>query len=187
MPQSPTKFSPGPLVLGAMILLAVATRLLYHFQPGLVPPNFSPVEAVALFGGAYFADRRLALLVPLAAMALSDLVIGFHGLLWLVYACVAVSTVLGFGLRGKVGVARVVAYSVIGSTLFFIVTNFGVWLKGLYYPQTLSGLAECYLAATPFFQNTLAGDLFFSALLFGGFALLERRIPLLRARQLRPA
>jgi hypothetical protein len=182
MPQSPTKFSPGPLVLGAMILLAVATRLLYHFQPGLVPPNFSPVEAVALFGGAYFADRRLALLVPLAAMALSDLVIGFHGLLWLVYACVAVSTVLGFGLRGKVGVARVAAYSVIGSTLFFIVTNFGVWFGSSMYPQTWAGLVECYVAAIPFYKNTLAGTLFYAALMFGGFALLRARVPQLRAK-----
>jgi hypothetical protein len=182
MPQSPTKFSPGPLVLGAMILLAVATRLLYHFQPGLVPPNFSPVEAVALFGGAYFADRRLALLVPLAAMALSDLVIGFHGLLWLVYACVAVSTVLGFGLRGKVGVARVAAYSVIGSTLFFIVTNFGVWFGSSMYPQTWAGLVECYVAAIPFYKNTLAGTLFYAALMFGGFALLRARVPQLRAQ-----
>jgi hypothetical protein len=182
MPQSPTKFSPGPLVLGAMILLAVATRLLYHFQPGLVPPNFSPVEAVALFGGAYFADRRLALLVPLAAMALSDLVIGFHGLLWLVYACVAVSTVLGFGLRGKVGVARVVAYSVIGSTLFFIATNFGVWFGSSMYPQTWAGLVECYVAAIPFYKNTLAGTLFYAALMFGGFALLRARVPQLRAQ-----
>lgn len=182
MPQSPTKLSPGPLVLGAMILLAVATRLLYHFQPGLVPPNFSPVEAVALFGGAYFADRRLALLVPLAAMALSDLVIGFHGLLWLVYACVAVSTVLGFGLRGKVGIARVAAYSVIGSTLFFFVTNFGVWFGSSMYPQSWAGLVECYVAAIPFYKNTLAGTLFYAALMFGGFALLRARIPQLRAQ-----
>jgi hypothetical protein len=182
MPQSPTKFSPGPYVLGALILVAVATRLLYHFPPGLVPPNFSPVEAVALFGGAYFADRRLALIVPLVAMALSDLVIGFHNLLWLVYACVAVSTVLGFGLRRKVGVVRVAAYSVIGSTLFFIVTNFGVWLGSSMYPQTWAGLIECYVAAIPFYQNTLAGTLFYAAVLFGGFALLRARAPSLRAQ-----
>jgi hypothetical protein len=182
MSQSPLKLSPGPLVLGAMILAAVATRLLYHFYPGLVPPNFSPVEAVALFGGAYFADRRLALLTPLAAMALSDLIIGFHGLLWLVYACVLLSTVLGFGLRGKVGVARVAAYGVIGSTLFFILTNFGVWLGSTMYPQTWAGLVERYVAAIPFYKNTLASTLFYSALLFGGFALLRARLPQLRAQ-----
>lgn len=182
MSQSPAKLNPGPWVLGAMILVAVATRLLYHFNPGLVPPNFSPVEAVALFGGAYFADRRLALLLPLVAMALSDLVIGFHNLLWLVYACVAASTVLGFGLRGKVGPARVAVYSVIGSTLFFIVTNFGVWIGSSMYPQTWAGLLECYVAAIPFYKNTLVGTLFYAALLFGGFALLRARMPQLRAQ-----
>lgn len=182
MSLSPAKLSPGPWVLGAMILVAVATRWLYHFNPGMVPPNFSPVEAVALFGGAYFADRRIALLLPLAAMAVSDLVIGFHNLLWLVYACVAVSTVLGFGLRGKVGPARVAAYSVIGSTLFFIVTNFGVWIGSSLYPQTWAGLMECYIAAIPFYKNTLAGTLFYAALLFGGFALLRARMPQLRAQ-----
>lgn len=182
MSQSPIKLSPGPLVLGAMILVAVATRLVYFFNPGLVPPNFSPVEAVALFGGAYFADRRLALLVPLAAMALSDLVIGFHNLLWLVYACVAVSTVLGFGLRGKVNVWRVAAYGVIGSTLFFLVTNFGVWLGSTMYPQTFAGLIECYVAGIPFYKNTLGSTLFYSVILFGGFALLRQRLPQLRAQ-----
>jgi hypothetical protein len=182
MSSSPVKLSPGPFVLGAMILVAVATRLLYHFQPGLVPPNFSPVEAVALFGGAYFADRRLAVLVPLLAMVLADLVIGFHDLLWLVYACIALSTVLGFGLRGKVGVGRVTAYSVIGSTLFFLVTNFGVWFGSTMYPQTWDGLIACYVAAIPFYQNTLAGTLFYAALMFGGFALLRARLPQLRAQ-----
>ena len=182
MSQSITKLSPGPVVLGAMILIAVATRLLYHFNPGMVPPNFSPVEAVALFGGAYFADRRLALLTPLVAMALSDLIIGFHNLLWLVYACVALSTILGFGLRGKVGPVRVAAYGVIGSTLFFIVTNFGVWLGSSMYPQTWAGLMECYVAGIPFYKNTLVSTLFYSALLFGGFALLRARLPQLRAQ-----
>ena len=181
-PASPSKLSPGPWVLTAMILVAVATRLVYHFNPGMVPPNFSPVEAVALFGGAYFADRRLALLVPLVAMALSDIVIGFHGLLWLVYGCIAVSTVMGFALRGKVGVTRVVGFSLAGSILFFIVTNFGVWLGSTMYPQALEGLMACYVAGLPFFKNTVLGTLFYAGLLFGGFALLRARAPQLRAQ-----
>ena len=73
------------------------------------------------------------------------------------------------------------------SILFFAVTNFGTWATGEIYPPTLAGLAACYVAAIPFFQNTLAGDLFFSALLFGGFALLERRLPLLRTAEPQPA
>ena len=104
----------GPLTLAALIFVAALTRVIPH------PPNFSPIEAVALFGGAYFAKRHGALLVPLAAMFLSDLVLGLlnGGIYWsyfgsagyiLVYACIALSSVLGFGLRGKVSGGRVVA------------------------------------------------------------------------------
>ena len=104
----------GPLTLAALIFVAALTRVIPH------PPNFSPIEAVALFGGAYFAKRHWALLVPLAAMFLSDLVLGLlnGGIYWsyfgsagyiLVYACIALSSVLGFGLRGKVGGGRVLA------------------------------------------------------------------------------
>jgi hypothetical protein len=163
------------------ILVAAAMRLLPH------PPNFSPIGAMALFGGAYFGRRALAFAAPLGALLLSDAVIGFHSGMLYVYGSVALVVLIGWAVAKRITPLGIAAAAVASSALFFIVTNFGVWLKGLYYPQTLSGLAECYLAAIPFFQNTLAGDLFFSALLFGGFALLERRIPLLRARQLRPA
>ena len=157
-PATDTILAPGPLVLAAMILLAALSRLLPH------PPNFSPVEAIALFGGAYFASRAWALLVPLAALLASDLVLaatigssyaGYLGGIsfWSVYACIALSTVLGYGLRGKVGGARLLGWSLAGSVLFFAVTNFGAWLASPFYPQTAAGLGAAYVAGIPFSQN----------------------------------
>ena len=179
--------APGPLLLAGMILLAALSRLLPH------PMNFSPVEAIALFGGAYFAARGWAVAVPLLAMLLSDLILGaslggiywdyMTGLsFWSVYLCIALSTVMGFGLRGRVGAGRVLGYSLAGSVLFFVVTNFFSWFGGSLYPQTFEGLVACYVAAIPFFQNSVFGTLFYAALLFGGFELLRRRTPALRAR-----
>ncbi len=187
VPAPERNFAPGPFVLAALILVAALTRVLPH------PPNFSPVEAVALFGGAYFAARRWALLVPLAAMLLSDLVLArIHGGLYaswfgnggiaLVYLCVALGVLLGHGLRGRVSGARVLGYSLLGSALFFVVTNFGAWLFEPMYPKTVAGLVAAYVAGIPFFQWTVLGTLFYSALLFGGFALLRNRVPALRAQ-----
>ena len=135
----------------------------------------------------------VVVLVPLLALFASDLVLGLAkgGLYWgyfssagylLVYACIALSTLLGFGLRGKVSGGRVLGYSLAGSVLFFVLTNFGTWLGGAMYPQNAAGLMAAYVAGIPFFQWTVAGTLFYSALLFGGFELLRRRHPALRAQ-----
>lgn len=185
--STPQSFAPGPWLLAVLIVAAALTRLLPH------PPNFSPVEAMALFGGAYFASRAWAVLVPLAGMFVSDLALGLinggnyseyflgAGFL-LVYAAIVLSTLLGFGLRGKVSGARVLGYSLAGSVLFFLVTNFGAWLSIPAYPKTPAGLASAYAAGLPFFQWTVLGTLFYAAALFGGFALLRRFNPALRAQ-----
>ena len=194
-PASESFFAPGPLVLAGMIVVAALTRLLPH------PPNFSPVEAVALVGGAYFASRAAAVAVPLLAMLISDLARGVmlggtyfehftspaYLATWLtVYASVALSAVLGFGLRGRVNGARVLGFSLAGSVLFFVLTNFAVWATATpltAHPACVSGgLLPCYAAALPFFQWTVLGTLFYAALLFGGFALLRQRVPSLRAQ-----
>ena len=169
------------LAILSAILLAAALRLVPH------PPNFTPIGAMALFGGAYFGRRALAFAAPLGALLLSDAVIGFHSGMPFVYASVAIIVLFGIAVRSRMTPLRIGAAAVLSSVLFFAVTNFGVWLGDGMYPQTLAGLAACYVAAIPFFQNTLAGDLVFTALLFGGFALIERRVPLLRAPELRPA
>jgi hypothetical protein len=163
-----------PATVTLMILLAAVARLLPH------APNFTPIAAMALFAGAHFADRRLAFLVPLAAMFLSDMVIGPDHAMPVIYACFVLTVCMGMLLRGRAGLLNVAAMSLAGSVLFFLATNFAVWYGASFYPQTPEGLMTCYVAAIPFFGNTLAGDLLFNALLFGGYALLKQGIPALR-------
>jgi len=158
----------SPFVVAVLILAAAASRLIPH------PPNVAPIAAMALFGGAHLADRRLALLVPVAAMVASDLIIGLHTLAPLVYASMALIACIGFWLRGRASVARVAVATLAGSVVFFLITNFGVWLWGTLYPHTPAGLATAYAAAIPFFRNTLIGDALYAAILFGGFALVQR-------------
>jgi len=178
--------SPRSAILIAMIAVAVAVRLLIFFVPGALPYNFTPVEAIALFGGAYFSDRRLAFLVPLGAMALADAVILFNlsgemAGYWyrsapVVYACIAATVFGGFGLRGRIGVPRVAGFSVASAVFFFLVTNFAVWAvadSGGSEACT-RGLLPCYVAALPFFKGTLAGTLVWTAILFGAFELMRR-------------
>ena len=117
---------------------------------------------------------------PLAALLLSDLVLGFYSGMWVQYVAVAMIAVLGWGMLSRVSFLRVAGAAAGSSVLFFLVSNFGTWALSGMYPLTPAGLAACYAAAVPFFQNTLAGDLFFSALLFGGFALVERSVPPVR-------
>ncbi len=162
-----------------VIIVAALSRLLPH------PWNVTPVGAMALFGGAYLGDRKLALIVTLAALWLSDLLLNnlvygayFDGFAWTyqdafwTYGAFALVVLLGDAvLHRRKTVVRVAACSVLASSLFFLVSNFGVWASGQLYPQTWSGLITCYVAGLPFYGNNLLGDLFYCSLLFGGFAL----------------
>ena len=161
------------VLLGA-ILSAAALRLIPH------PPNFSPIDAMALFSAAYLGRRSFAFLAPLGALFVSDLILGFYPGMWVQYVTVALVVLLGRIALQRVEPVRIGVAALASSILFFAMTNFGVWLLSGMYPKTLVGLEACYIAAIPFFQNTLAGDLFYSVLLFGGFAVLERLIPALR-------
>src|SRR4051794_18928488 len=145
-----------PIALISAIAVAAALRLVPH------PPNFSPIDAMALFSGAYLGRRVLAFVAPLAALLLSDLVLGFYPGFWIQNLTVALVVVIGWGALKHVSVPRVGAAAVASSILFFVVTNFGVWMIGDMYPHSAGGLAACYVAAIPFFENTLAGDLFYS-------------------------
>lgn len=158
------------------VLGAIVIRLLPH------PWNFTPLGAMFLFSGASFGRKRESLLVPLAALLLSDFAVihflhgGKYG--WIspwTWAAFLLIGLIGWTLRDRLGFARVAGASIAGSVTFFLITNFGVWVSWRLYPATWAGLGECYVAALPFFRNTLLGDLFYVALLFGSYEWLRRR------------
>lgn len=170
--------TPRFVTLTSLVLLAVASRLVPH------PWNLTSVSAVALFGGAYFQDRRAAFAVPLTALLISDLVLGlYHGMAG-VYLSFAMIVGIGLCLRAQRRPALVILASLASSSMFFGVTNFGVWASGTLYPMTRSGLLDCYVAGLPFLRNAILGDLFYTLILFGGFALMERSFIVLRASPL---
>ena len=177
MNHNDSKISNGTLrllALIAMICAAAALRIAPH------PWNFTPVGAMALFGGALLRNKGMAFALPLVALFAGDLFIGFHRLMPAVYASFLVSVAIGFLLRRRRTVLRVGGAALLGAVQFFLVTNFANWAILNTYPKTAAGLVACYVAGIPFFRNTLAGDFFYCVLLFGGFVLLERRFPLLR-------
>lgn len=166
------------LVLTSMILLAVAARLMPH------PYNFAPITGIALFGGSQFSSKKSAFFVPMMAMFLSDLVLGFHVTMLAVYVSFAAIVAIGFWLRKNQTFSRTVAATMTSSVLFFLVTNFGTWALQDLYPKTVAGLGACYVAAIPFFQNTLMGDLVYSGVLFGGLTLIQKILPSVREPKL---
>jgi hypothetical protein len=180
------------LVMGAALL-----RVVPH------PPNFTPVAAMALFGGAHFDRKAWSFAVPLAAMLLSDIVLeflfgwGFHATTPVIYGTFAAIAGFGLWLRERPSnraaareatvlndwrrAAKVSGAALAASTFFFLTTNFGVWAIGGMYPNTVAGLLACYTAALPFFGPTLAGDLFYTFVLFAAPALAAARFARFRA------
>ncbi|MBI3266870.1 MAG: hypothetical protein HYZ67_07455 [Chlamydiae bacterium] len=163
------------LTLCGIVLIAALSRLIPH------PPNATPLAAIALFGGAYFSKKYLAFLVPFLSLFLSDLVIGIDPEMGAVYLSFAMIVGIGLLLQKRKSFLSLFSASLTSSVLFFLVTNFSVWLGGRLYPKTLSGLETCFIAAIPFFRNTLLGDLFYVTILFGAFALAEKKFPTLKA------
>ena len=162
------------LLLTGLIVAAVAAKFVPH------PVNFMPIGAIALFAGAHFNDRRTAFLVPLAAMLLGDVVSGFHALIPFVYGCLALNVFLGFWIKRRQTTGRVLAATLTGAVIFFLVTNFGSWLAFDTFPKTGAGLLACYAAGVPYFINSLLGDVFYSAVLFLGVAFAEAKFPTFR-------
>lgn len=169
-----------------IVLLAVVARFAPH------PPNFSPVFGALLFGGACL-KKRDSIWFPVAVLAASDLVLttqvyrlpfGWHDALgWTAFAAVAL---MGWWLRDHMTVGRVLAASFAGPAVFFLISNFVVWLGWRMYPPTVAGLAACYAAALPFFGNSLVAGVLFSGVLFGGYEF-YRRQSLARETQGSPA
>ena len=152
-------------VLFGFVLIAALTRLVPH------PPNFAPITAMSLFAGAYFTRKQLAFIVPLLAMLISDLFLGFYTISIFVYLSFAVITWMG-QQRNRVTPKLVL----LGSVLFFLISNLGVWL--LYYPVTIDGLVTCFALAIPFFATSLLGDIFYSVIMVFGFSAVSRRLQL---------
>lgn len=162
------------IALVSAIALAATLRLIPH------PPNFTPIGAMALFSGAYLGRRPLAFIMPLAALFFSDLVLGFYHGVATVYSATALVVLIGYFALDRVTPLRVGLAALVSSVLFFVITNLGMWLFSGFYPTNLGGLETCFVAAIPFFQNSVAGDLFYATLLFGGFRIAETLAPSLR-------
>lgn len=153
-----------------LVILVVLTRLLPH------PMNFAPIGALGLFSGAYVMDKR-AWLIPIIALLITDFFIGFYTpiIMLSVYVSFALSAILGrYAMSQKRSVIRIGGSAVASATILFVLSNFTLWTTGLYYPMTLEGLTMCFIRAIPFYGNTLAGDLFYSFVLFGTYEVVKQ-------------
>jgi hypothetical protein len=156
------------IVAVIFICFGVTFRLLPHL------PNFTPIAAIALFGGVYLS-KKLALILPIVAMVISDIFIGSYEpkLMVVVYSSFLLCVLLGFWLKKHKKWYVILGGSILGSLIFFLTTNFAVWNFTPWYAKTFSGLAQCYLMALPFFKNTILGDLFFVSCFFGFYEIIE--------------
>ena len=148
-------------VAAFLVFIAAATRLIPH------PFNFTAIGAMALFSGANLRDKRLAYILPFAAMFLTDLILGFHSSMLPVYLCFTFSVWLGIKLSKQQSIFKIAISSILSSFVFFLITNLPFWYLDIHlYPMSLQGVALSYTMALPFFANQLVGDLFFTGLLF---------------------
>ena len=165
----------GKIILAAGLILAAAfTRLIPHY------PNFTAVGAIALFGGVYLQNRKLAFVVPFIAMLITDLIIGFHHTMWAVYLSFGLIVLIGMQVSKNRKVPNILIGAISSSVLFFVITNFAQWISDPFYAKTFAGLAQCYTMAIPFFSNTVFGDLFYVAVLFGVYELANAKLPVLQ-------
>jgi hypothetical protein len=171
-------FTPSFITITALIAVAAVARI---FTP---IPNFTPIAAIALFGGAYFSKKSIAFLIPLAALAVTNFFLPVFDLFTTiaVYFSFILAGVIGLWIGKKVSVSRVIGGALVSSVAFFVITNFAawLWLSGIgFYPTTMSGLVLCYEMALPFFRNEILGTLVYSGVLFGAFEFSKRRFPVL--------
>jgi len=151
-----------------LILIGVILRFVPHAA------NFTPVAAIALFGGAYL-NKRYALIVPLALMIVSDIFIGMHNVVAFTWGAFVLTAIIGMRIKDRKNAGSVFAVSLISSFLFYVVTNFGVWAMG-WYPRTLSGLINCYWMGLPFLRNFTLATVIYSAVFFGLYEFAARYI-----------
>jgi hypothetical protein len=183
--------NPRTSVLILMILSAGAWRLLV--SSGYTPfSNFTPVGAMALFGGCYFSDKWKAYVLPLFTLWLSDVLLGyfvyfhewhlFYSGFWWIYGSFILMVMMGTFMK-KATVKTVLLAGISAALMHWIISDFGVWIGGHMYPKTIEGLIMCYAAAIPFMKNMLIGNLVFGAIMFGIFELAQRTFPILQVRK----
>lgn len=171
-------------------ILMVAVASLYRVMPGR-PMGFAPQIAMALFAGSIIKDKKYSFLLPLLSMLVSDIIYqllymadlttlqGFYTGQWINYILIASVTFIGFLIQQK-NVFKIVTGALAGATFYFIASNFAVWIGGglglnnLPYAKTFDGLMSCYIAALPFYTMSIYATLFFSAVLFGGYYLINK-------------
>jgi hypothetical protein len=147
-----------------LISLGIAARFLPH------PANFAPIGAIAIFSGIYL-PKKWALALPLAAMFFSDIFIGFYSwpIMLSVYGGLVIMGLIGLAVRQNKKLSTVLGGTILGSLIFYLLTNFSVWAFGSLYVHNLAGLAQSYIMAIPFFRNSLLGDLFYTGILAGAY------------------
>ena len=151
-----------------IILIGAFSRIIPH------PPNFTAIGAISILGGVYFGKNYLAFLVPILSMLISDFLLGFNMTLS-VYLSFLIMIPLGIGIKNKLSNLSVIKTSIYASIVFFLITNFSVWIFSTVYPNNIYGLLICYYAGIPFFFNTLLGNIFFSFSLFGIYEIVSKR------------
>ena len=169
-------------ILG-LILIAAFARIIPHY------PNFTPLCAIALFGGKYFDNKYIAYLFPLLALWFSDIIINnfilnnyfdgftlfYSGFYWQ-YGSFILITLIGKKTLKNISFLRLLGISISSSLLFFIISNFGVWISSSFYSKDIFGLVACYVAAIPFYYGTLSGTIFYSFFLFGSYEFLSQKL-----------
>lgn len=162
--------TPKFLFILSVIFIGAMLRLIPHW------PNFTPIAAIALFGGTYLKRKDLAFIIPIVAMLLSDAIIGFHEVMIPVYISFLIIVSMGFLLRKKLGALNILSASLASSTIFYLITNYGSWLTGMMpYSPDFSGLLQAYIAGLPFFLNGIIGDVFFVSVFFGAYHLVTSK------------
>jgi hypothetical protein len=154
------------LIAIIFIIIGISLRLMPH------PANFTPITAIALFAGA-FLSKKIALAIPLLAMVISDFFIGFYDLklMSMVYGSFILCVIIGFLIRKNKKSYTILGSSIMGTFIFFFLTNFSFWAFTPFYTKTLAGLIQCYTMALPFLKNSLLGDLTYVIIFFGTFAI----------------
>ena len=156
------------LIITGIIIFIALTRLIPH------PPNFTPLVAIGLFGGAYLKNRWLAFVIPIVSMLAADLLLGFHGTMIWVYGSLILITFAGLLLKNRISLINCTTAIFGSSLIFFLLTNLGVWFSSGFYSKSFDGLLICYTMALPFFVNTLTGSIVYSVVMFGSFELFKR-------------